>query len=164
MDVFSCPFCSAAGNAGVVSLKRSSNGYRLSCSNGGRDRCQFVIWLPKAAKEIHADAEGDALICTACSTKERIVRKLKFVWKMGEVPPHYDRELITCVLCDDHFMNEMDIRIPRINQVQPRRTGGRSGGRASNVTSSDNGRGSGGGIRCFKCGGPHFANACTRHL
>ena len=176
VEVFACPFCSAAGNVGSVSLKRSSNGFRLSCSNGGRDRCQFVIWLPKAAKEVVLDGttDGNSSVCAGCSTQERSVRKLKFVWKMGSVPPHYDRELTTCVLCDDHFTRDMDIRIPSINQVQPRRTGatgggrGRGSGRGSNGDSdfrrgSDNGRGAGGGIQCFQCGGPHFANACPNY-
>jgi len=180
IEIFSCPFCTA-GDSGSVSLKRSTNGFRLSCSNGGRDRCQFVIWLPKAARDISVESTEDN-VCQNCSSQNKLVRKIKFVWKMGSVPPHYDRELITCILCDDHLKRDMEIRIPSMNQVQPRRRstgstgGGRGRGRGSNsrgggqTTSGgggntgrgDNGgRGAGPGILCFKCGGPHYANQCT---
>lgn len=154
-EVFSCPFCTADGNTGSISLKRSTNGFRLSCSNGGRDRCQFVIWLPKAAKEVFVENTDDyESICQGCTTQHRKVLKIKFVWKQGSVPPHYDRELTTCILCDDQLKQDMDIRIPSMNQVQPRRT----------ASARDNGRGSTRSSRkCFKCGGPHFANACPNN-
>ena len=107
------------------------------------------------------------------------MRKLKFVWKMGSVPPHYGQELTACVLCDNHLKEDMEIRIPSMNSVQPRNRGGTSGrgggGRSSTYNSSagrnggrgnNGGRGGGGGpstqgIQCFKCGGPHYASACT---
>lgn len=176
VEVFPCPFCSSNGNTESVFLKRSSNGWRLSCSNGGRDRCQFVVWLPKAVRDISVDGESNATICQACSNPNKTVRKLKFVWKMGSVPPHYGQELTACVLCDNHLKEDMDIRIPSINSVQPRSragTSGRGGDRSSTYNSSagrNGGRGNNGGrgggpstqgIQCFKCGGPHYASACT---
>ena len=185
IEVFPCPFCSADGNAGSVSLKRSANGYRLSCSNGGRDRCQYVIWIPKAAKEILVqNTDGNDSNCHACTTLNKQVRKIKFVWKPGSVPPHYDLELTTCILCDDHLTRDMEIRIPSLNRVQPRstasaggrgRSGGRGGGRGSgrgggrgsdrsnNRNNADSRRTGNGEIQCFKCGGPHYANACPNN-
>jgi len=182
IEVFSCPFCLSSGNTGSVSLKRSATGYRLSCSNGGRDRCQFVIWLPKVARDISVEdnTEGNTNNqCRNCSNQNRLVRKIKFIWKMGSVPPHYDRELITCVLCDENLKRELEIRIPSMNQVQPRRTGsagggrgrgsndrggGRTSGRGRNAGRGDGGgRGAGAGIECYKCKGPHYANACPNN-
>ncbi|KAL9183480.1 hypothetical protein ACHAXT_004336 [Thalassiosira profunda] len=118
IEIFPCPHCTSMGNTGSISLKRSTTGYRLSCSNGGRDRgCQFVIWLPKAARDISVEGgESEETVnaqspvaCQNCSNPNRLVRKLKFVWKMGSVPPHYDQELVTCVLCDDQLKRDMDI-------------------------------------------------------
>ena len=183
IEVFSCPFCSANGNTESVHLKRSANGFRLSCSNGGRDRCQFVIWLPKAARDISVDDDNidtnAASVCQACSNPSRLVRKLKFTWKMGSVPPHYDREMMACVLCDNQLKQDMEIRIPTRNSVQPRRTNtGRGGGgrglsynnsnmngRAGRNGGRDNagGRGANQGIKCFKCSGPHYASACPNN-
>ena len=155
IEIFPCPFCTASNNSGSISLKRSTNGYRLSCSNGGRDRgCQFVVWLPKAARDISVmgDSEANAnthsdSFCQSCSNPTKSVRKMKFVWKMNSVPPHYDRELITCVLCDDQLKEDMEIRIPSLNQVQPRRTGNTSGGRGSSNYYQGNGTGGGRGGR-----------------
>jgi len=181
IEIFPCPVCSASGNSGSISLKRSPRGFRLACSNGGRDGCQFVVWLPSAARDISVDGHSEESInaqsqsvCQSCSNPNKLVRKLKFIWKMGSVPPHYDREVVTCILCDDHLKRDMDIRIPSANQVQPRRTGstrgGRGGGRGGRSSSGrgrntgrggDGGRGAGTGIQCFKCGGPHYASACT---
>ena len=186
IEVFACPFCaSTTGNSGSVTLKRSSNGYRLACSNGGvgRDRCSFVIWLPKEAREILVNDNAETR-CNACSAQDRIVRRLKFIWKMGSVPPQYDRETVACLLCDRDLTRDMDIRIPNINEVQPRRTsnsGGRGGGSGNyehrhggRHENSDRGRGGGGrgrgghggrgaGIQCFKCGGHHYASACPNN-
>ncbi len=167
IEVFTCPFCSADGNTGSVSLKRSANGYRLSCSNGGRDRCQYVIWLPKAAREIMVQStEGNDSICQECTTQNRQVRRIKFVWKQGSVPPHYDQTLTTCILCDDHMTRDMEIRIPKMNQVQARSTASRrGGGRASSrVGNSRSGRvNADSRLQCFQCGGPHYANACPKN-
>ena len=178
--LFSCPFCSAVGNVGSVHLRRSAKGFRLSCSNGGRDSCQFVVWLPAAARDISVErgAEEDgatqgAYVCRNCSAPNKPVQKLKFLWKMGSVPPHYDRETTACVLCDNNLKSDMEIRVPSMNQVQPRRTrraGANHGrgrtGRGGNAESLDN-RGrctlGSGGIQCFKCGGPHYANACPQN-
>ncbi|KAL7547835.1 hypothetical protein ACHAWF_011106 [Thalassiosira exigua] len=128
IEVFSCPFCTTAGNSGSVTLRRSTNGFRLSCSNGGRDRCQFVIWLPKAARDVSIvdDAEGE-IACPNCSIHNRVVRKIKFIWRTGSVPPHFDREYVSCVLCDEQIKRDMDIRIPSMNQVHPRRRNNNAG-------------------------------------
>lgn len=183
--VFPCPFCPAEGNAGGVHLRRSATGFRLSCSNGGKDDCQFVVWLPKAARDICVQggaevdgAAGEAAVCRNCSAPNKPVRKLTFVWKVGSVPPHYDREMTACVLCDRNLKSDMEIRIPCVNQVQPRRTGstgggrGRGRGRGRGAALAGTGRNAGrgenrgrgapgpGGIQCYKCGGPHYANAC----
>ena len=187
IEVFPCPFCTDLGNEASALLKRRANGYRLSCSNGGRDRCQFVVWLPKAARDISVEDNSDEnanmnsqSICQNCSNQNRTVKKLKFVWRMGSVPPHYDQEMLACVLCDDQLKTDMEIRIPSRNQVQPRRTGsnprgGRSSnnhasGRGGNATraggrgrGSGRGRGASSGIQCFRCGGPHYANACPNN-
>ena len=133
IEILSCPFC--PNNSGKVCLKRGQHGYRLSCSNGGPNSCQYTIWLPKAAKEIVIDDSTGT--CNRCSNPNRTVRQLKFVWKPGSVPPHYDRELLTCVLCDDQLKNDMDIRIPSLNQVNYRRTGNSGRGRGSGRGSSN---------------------------
>jgi len=188
-EVFPCPFCSSAGNTGKICLRRGTTGYRLSCSNGGPTSCQYTIWLPKAARDVSVDGEDSEgnertdvhlLLCQNCSTPNKQVRKIKFVWKPGSVPPHYDRELVTCILCNDNFRTDMDIRIPTINQVNPRRTGNRGSGRGrngrGNSSSANRGRERGGGrriltttttasdrggIQCFRCGqSGHYANSC----
>ena len=94
---------------------------------------------------------------------------------MGSVPPHYDREMMACVLCDNQLKQDMEIRIPTRNTVQPRRTNagrgvsGRGGGRGLSYNNSHvNGRagrngGASQGIKCFKCGGPHYASACPNN-
>jgi DNA topoisomerase-3 len=144
VEIFSCPFCASSGNSsGKVCLKRGQHGYRLSCSNGGPNSCQYTIWLPKAAREIVIDdSTGN---CNRCSNPNRVVRQLKFIWKPGSVPPHYDRELCACVLCDEQLKNDMDIRIPALNQVNYRRTGNSGGGRGGQSnswgTSNNNSRG-----------------------
>ena len=137
IEVLPCPFCTANGNTESVHLKKSSKGYRLACSNSGQNRCSFVVWLPKEAREISVDenAEGNASVCQNCSNPNRTVRKLKFVWKPGSVPPNYGHELITCVLCDNQLKQDMDFRIPSMNTVQPRRT--------ASSSSSSTGRGGG---------------------
>lgn len=197
IEVFPCPFCPREA-AGKVSLKKHSTGYRLQCSNGGRVGCQYTIWLPKEASDVSvdgADSEETNLqthnyACNNCSNQNKLVRKLKFIWKPGSVPPMYDRETTACVLCDRNLKSDFHINIPDINRVNPRRTnpstvgrgrnysttggGGRGGrGNSSNnrnasthisSNSSSNsaaGRGGGGGSSCYHCGQPgHFANVC----
>lgn len=135
VEIFSCPFCASSGNnSGKVCLRRGQHGYRLSCSNGGPNSCQYTIWLPKAAREICID-DGTGN-CSRCSNPNRVVRRIKFIWKPGSVPPHYDRELCACVLCDEQLKIDMDIRIPALNQVQYRRTGNLEGGRGNQGSNS----------------------------
>ncbi|KAL7489604.1 hypothetical protein ACHAW6_015258 [Cyclotella cf. meneghiniana] len=194
-EVFPCPFCSSSGASGKISLRRNAtgSGYRLACSNGGRDRCQYCIWLPKEASEISvegANADSDENIrmnngdhannhtCHSCSNQNKLVRKLKFIWKPGSVPPVYDRETITCILCDNQLKSDFHINMPSVNRVNPRRTNNSGGGRsqgsnannrnAPNNSRNQSSRGSsggpgrtGGGTTCFRCGETgHYANAC----
>jgi len=205
IEVFPCPFCSSSGRSGKVSLKKNSNGpgYRLTCSNGGRDGCQYCIWLPKEASEISVKgvesednitpnngARSSNYACSRCSDQNKLVRKLKFVWNPGSVPPMYDRETTTCILCDSYLKSDFRINIPDINRINPRRTNNTRGvrsGRGSSSNSNNNystgssrggrgrntsnysrnnpeGRGSnsaGSKNACYRCGQPgHFANAC----
>jgi DNA topoisomerase-3 len=205
IEVFPCPFCASTGSNGKISLKKNSSGagYRLACSNGGRDACQYTIWLPKEASEISVDGAGaeentvpnnapqtNSYSCDRCSNQNKLVRKLKFVWKPGSVPPIYDRETTACILCDGNLKSDFHINMPDINRVNPRRTNNTGGGRGrgsnfnsngrNHSTSSSGGRGrgsgrgqnfsrsnasqgggSGGGNTCYRCGQPgHYANTC----
>ena len=156
VEVYPCPFCTSSGNAGGrVLLKRSDKVYRLACSNGGRDACQYTVWLPRQAREITlADSSANVnrmsqAVCQQCTNQSQLVRKLRFVWKQGAVPPHYGYDQIACVLCDSEFRGEMQVRLPSMNQVNPRRTGntsmGRGRGRASSSNNSVGRRGGRGG-------------------
>ena len=151
-EVFSCPFCASSGGTGKVCLRKSASGsYRLSCSNAGRDACQYTIFLPAEARDISVDLgdygggginnnpQSNTLVCHVCSNQNKLVRKIKFVWKAGSVPPMYDREMTTCILCDSNLRSDMNIRLPSMNQVNPRRTGNRGGGRGGRSNSDPRG-------------------------
>lgn len=201
IEVFPCPFCQSAAIAnGKIHLKKTSRGYILSCSNGGqgRDRCQYTIWLPKAAGTVSipdytdegtgGGIETATTSCNQCTMPDRTVRKIKFVWKAGSVPPHFEREYTGCVLCDDFLRRDMEIKLPQMNVVRNRR-GGRGGrgnnrsgrgqsrsterqragrGTAVSQQSSNNVTGSynsvSGGTHCFRCGqSGHYAPNCQNN-
>ena len=143
IEVYPCPFCQRAGTeGGKVSLRKNSRGYVLSCSNystiGQGTRCQYTVWLPKEAGNVSVE-EGQS--CRRCSNPNRDVKLLRFEWKPGSVPPHLDRHHVACVLCDQMLKQDMNLRLPQVNQVAIRnrtvnsratgRTGrgGRGGGR-----------------------------------
>jgi DNA topoisomerase III len=184
--IFGCPFCSSQHQ---VCLRKNSRGFVLSCNKyvPGQDRCSYTIWLPKEAQSVEAPMQLDDQnsICTRCSTNGRVVRKIRFVWKPGSVPPHMDREIATCLLCDSDFRQEMRITLPQPGLVQTRpvasrSTQGRGGGgrrRIGTAVGARGGRGRGAGGRqtgrgsnassganantCYRCGqAGHFANNC----
>ena len=150
IEVFPCPFCERTGSSGKITLRKNSRSYVLSCSNymtnGSRERCQFTVWLPKEASMISLPEQdqnendnqnvSQHIVCNRCSTQNKLVRKLKFKWKPGSVPPDFDREHIGCVLCDSLLKNDLNVSIPSLNQVQAR---GR--GRGRGYTRNGNNRG-----------------------
>ena len=119
IEVFPCPFCQRSGNGdGKVRLKKTPRTYLLSCSNnsGAAASCQYSIWLPREASTVTVE-EAEHMTCRRCSDATKTVRRLKFDWKPGSVPPHYDRSYVGCVLCDDTLRQDMNIRLPQSNQV-----------------------------------------------
>jgi len=160
IEVFDCPFCRAGGmRSGRIMLKQRATGkYVLGCHNNAdeQDRCQYSLWLPQAASKVEVCGEEEGvrnLECNRCATvtnsgERKAVKKLKFVWKPGSVPPHYEREFIGCILCDETLKRDFDIRLPKFNQVRvntrnPARRRG-NGGRGSG---GGRGRGRGRGQR-----------------
>ena len=170
--MFSCPFCREQSLSGVVTLRKNSRAFVLSCSNySSRTRCAYTIWLPR--ESLNATVlEGDANICYPCSTRGP-VRKILLTWKPGSVPPHLGESSAVCILCDVAFRQEMQISLPQrdlvgTNNRQQRMNGnGRAGNRARvapldhtrNGFQRDNG--SGQAVVCYRCKEPgHFANNC----
>ncbi|KAL3919853.1 MAG: hypothetical protein SGILL_003543 [Bacillariaceae sp.] len=157
VEVFGCPFCRELGiQGGKVLLKKNSRGtYMLSCSNynNSRNKCSFTIWLPRGSQEVSV-VDGDENICTRCSTNDA-VKKVSFTWKPGGVPPHLGRQTTACILCDTRFREDVQITIPRMDQVRTninnrRQTSGGGGGGGNNNSSrntSSNTWGGGGGGR-----------------
>ena len=123
VEVFPCPFCKQLNKHGKVSLKKNSKGFVLSCSNRAANgqRCAYVIWLPKEASSIsilNDNIDEHNRVCHRCSDHTKTVRKIKFSWKPGSVPPYMSREHIGCVLCDELFKSDIRIKLPQMNQVQ----------------------------------------------
>ena len=116
-EVFACPFCQEKSiQGGKVMLRKNPRGNVLSCSNySSSQRCGFSIWLPRAAKKIEIPS-GDENICTRCSTQSA-VRRISFFWKAGSVPPHIGRQSTVCILCDERFRHDLQIKLPKMNQV-----------------------------------------------
>jgi len=141
IEVFACPFCRDRNvpGGGKVTLRKNTRGYVLSCSNySAQHRCSFTIWLPRASKTVDV-VQNDDQICTNCSTHSA-VRKLSFVWKPGDVPPHLGRESTVCLLCDSRFRQDLQIQLPQMDRVgtnQHRNAANRRG--ASTRSSSSNG-------------------------
>jgi len=183
VEVFSCEFCNQAGGgrqptndgSGKVCLRKNSRGFVLSCNKyvPGQDRCPYTIWLPKECQTVSVPTgdENEDIMCTRCSTAVRPVRKVHFVFKPGSVPPHVGREVRTCVLCDVDFRRELQVSLPRLDQVRVRRTttatgagrgrAGRGGAGRGGQRTNNAGGGGGGGNCCFHCGQPgHYANNC----
>ena len=180
-EVFSCPFCFPNGtrpanqDQGKVCLRKTSRGFVLSCNrySGGNNRCSYTIWLPKECSTVSVP-DGDEnhnTLCAACSTPQGVVRQIHFEWKPGSVPPHYGRDLQTCILCDVSLRRDLNINLPQPGQVQarPRNGAGRGGGGGRGYNAGGRGRsnasgrggGGGGGNACYKCGqSGHYANAC----
>lgn len=161
VEVYSCPFCGQGRpNGGKVCLRKNSRGFVLSCSNySGPDRCQYTVWLPKAASTISVPT-SDNEVCRHCSTPGRTVRRVHFTWRSGSVPPHFGRESTICVLCDSGFRQDLNVRLPQLNQVM---TTNRRRTANSARASGSGGRQNQGGNTCYRCGQPgHFANNCPR--
>ena len=148
VDVFPCLFCSQSRqrnqSTGQVRLRKHDKGFMLSCSNYRASQCKYTIWLPRAASNV----EIESSCCPNCSNNEKSVRKIKFTWKPGSVPPPYFRENIVCILCDGHFREDFQINLPQFNRVTPNQRGGRSsGGRGYGQRGGGRGRGRGGGYQ-----------------
>ena len=171
IEVYACPFCNKNGNVGKVFLKKNSRGYILGCNNynGGNGglRCQYTVWLPREASTVSVEKESESItetrndlndsftnevhMCSNCTRADgqTLVRKLKFKWKPGSVPPHIEREYVGCVLCDDFLRQDMNINLPQFNQVRNRgvgnttRYGSLNGGRGESSRSRGRGRGRG---------------------
>eukprot|EP00979_Chaetoceros_neogracilis_P012059 scaffold3087_cov288-Chaetoceros_neogracile.AAC.8 len=156
VEIRACPFCEATGAAGKVTLNKNSRGYILSCDNYRATRCEFSVWLPKEASTIEAmeessagnhNASANAISCAQCSSGNKMVRKLKFKWKAGSVPPGFGREYVACVFCDQTLKTDFRVTIPQLNQVQTR-TRQRNNNRSnSNGNGNCNGNGNGTGNR-----------------
>lgn len=183
VEIMPCPFC-----GGKVCLKKNSRGYILSCSNYRTTRCEFTVWLPKEASSISVlDDSDDNMMCPRCLASGKQVKKLKFTWKTGSVPPGYGRQYVACVLCDHTLKTDFRVSIPQINQVQIRAraaTGSTAGqARRNNASRGNNGnnargtnynttrvtnnntRGNSNNVNsstiCFRCRQPgHFASNC----
>ena len=150
VEIRSCPFCEATGSSGKVTLNKNSRGYILSCDNYRTTRCEFSVWLPKEASTIEAveesgdaNANANAISCVQCSSGNKLVRKLKFKWKAGSVPPGFGREYVACVFCDQTLKSDFRVSIPQLNQVQirsrQRNTASSStGNRSSNTNTNTN--------------------------
>lgn len=173
VEVYACPFCESSGSAGKVTLKKTSRGYVLSCGNSnGRERCQYSVWLPKAASSASVDDSDDdaapgSSFCDRCSTPAKKVRTIRMEWKPGSVPPHVGREYVGCILCDRALRRDMNITLPQPNQVRQRGrpAASRGGGRDRRVgDAARSAQGAGADMSCFKCGRPgHYANACPNN-
>ena len=118
VEAFPCTFC----QTGKVMLKKNTRGFILSCNNySSQQRCSYTIWLPKESSSVSIP---DNTFCASCSRPQKQVRKANFVFRPGSVPPHIDREVTVCVLCDSAFRQDLNIRLPVRGQVatNPRRT------------------------------------------
>ena len=147
IEAFACPFCKEKNipGGGKVTLRKNTRGYVLSCSNyAAQHRCGYTIWLPRASKKVDV-LQGDEHICGNCSTHSA-VRKLSFVWKPGDVPPHLGRESTVCVLCDSRFRQDLQIKLPQMDRVgtnqhrsssNRRGAAGTRGGNSSSNTNSN---------------------------
>ena len=165
VEAFACPFCNPNGvdSGGKVCLRKNSRGFVLSCNMYSQASCPYTIWLPKECVTVSVSSgdENQAnTICAQCSTNGRSpVRKVTFVFRHGSVPAYLLPETTTCVLCDSEFRREVQIALPRPDQVhfRPRaatassnnirsgRVGGGRGGRGANAAGggrSGRGRGS----------------------
>ena len=137
VDVFPCRFCRNQP-IGQVRLRKHDKGHMLSCSNYRATQCKYTIWLPREASNVEIDSN----CCAACSNNGDSVRKIKFTWKPGSVPPPYCRENTVCILCDRHFREDFRINLPQFNRVTPNQRGVR-GGRGRGYGGRGDGRGRG---------------------
>ena len=146
IEIFPCPLCEGTGASGKITLRKNMNsrGHSLRCSNSaattGRARCEFIAWLPREANTISVmEEESNNSVCNRCSGPNKVVRKLKFKWKNGSVPPGFGREYVACVKCDQTLKSDFRFSMPALNRVQIH------GGRANNTTQGRTGRGGRGG-------------------
>ena len=148
VEIRSCPFCEATGGTGKITLNKNARGYVLSCSNYRTTRCEFTVWLPKEASSVEVVEESQTtnaninVSCPRCSSAGNIVRKLKFKWKSGSVPPGFGREYVACVFCDQTLKADFKVTIPQLNQVQVR--GRRTNAAPPRNNNDGGGRGGGG--------------------
>jgi hypothetical protein len=170
IEVYPCPFCSD-GTGSITLRKSGTSGYRLGCTNFQSTGCGYTIWLREASS---ITIDNDA-ICQRCSGNGKVYRRLKFLWKLGSVPPHLGSDYTGCIPCDNKLREDLGISMPLPNQVIPNNRGRMIGNttgiiRESRLSSSSRGRGrSRGGGRapanrytCFRCGQPgHLATDCT---
>jgi DNA topoisomerase-3 len=171
VEIYQCPFCIANGHSGgKITLKKlPKGGFVLGCSNySGRIKCSYSVWLPRESKDVQVTTGNDENArhhCSRCSTGGRLVKKLKFIWKSGSLPPDFGRDLIACVLCDETLKMDLGLKLPNQNQVQngrrlERNTNqyrSRSSGHSQNNSSNSNI------ITCYRCNQPgHFASNCPQ--
>jgi DNA topoisomerase III len=181
VEIYQCPFCLANGHGGgKITLKKlPKGGFVLSCSNySGRIKCSYSMWLPRESKDVQVLGNNDenaSYHCSRCSTGGKFVKKLKFVWKSGSLPPDFGRDLIACVLCNETLKMDLGLKLPLQNQVQ---IGSR---RPDSISRNGNHRPRNGGlltanvnhlqsnssntntITCYRCNQPgHFASSCPQ--
>lgn len=197
VEIYQCPFCLTNGHGvGKITLKKlPKGGFVLSCSNySGRIKCSYSVWLPRESKDVQivaatasaleattsgAGASNDENAryhyCSRCSTDERRVKKLKFVWKSGSLPPDFGREMIACVLCDETLKMDLGLKLPLANQVVVPQNGrrlerntiqhrSRNGGPLQIYNNNNNNsRSNNNTITCYRCNQiGHFASHCPQ--
>ena len=141
VEIVKCPRCEKRGVDGSLNLGKASTGsFKLSCSNWkGDNKCDYCIWLPRAAKAITVASENKSCKCYGGT------RKIKFEWKSGtSIPPQMRHIQEFCVFCDDELEEYMGLKIPPFGGAQNGGGGGRrvpNGGSGRGASAPGRGRG-----------------------
>ncbi|XP_038064080.1 DNA topoisomerase 3-alpha-like [Patiria miniata] len=159
--VRSCPRC----NNSMILKEKKEGGWMVSCS--GYPACKAAVWFPAAVQEATVSDE----ICRTCQPGP--VKKIKFKFKRGSVPPMMPSDYIGCVGgCDTMLKEALDLnlsylrpatqpQVPTTNARSNRGRGGaqRGGGGANGRGGGNNRRGGGnGGGGAYGAGGGGGAN------